>query len=338
MTNAHSGASASVNQGSATLYDLILPGTHDSAAYTANPYLPSRLTARTPLIWRPLRNLTATLATEFALTQTQSILQQLRSGVRFLDLRVTKIPSSFGIRQNHATRKGEQDTSTFWTHHGIVLCTPLQTVLDDINTFHSETTAAGNKTPIVMVFRNTLLSAAEEAALTQFICTRLWHDVYLGDAVRLRCTPVADLPHNIIAGLHGLKLGLDWGRDPWIDTYIATVKIEFLQNMLSSAMHRRLRNNLMVVGWTITPSIVDIVLRVVSFGTLRTPLLPKAVEFNAIFGSFCSSNFKALCSSANVIFFDAFTSDIANQVAYLNSLKQGESLQHEQIDSTRIPP
>lgn len=312
--------SASAKTASAkTLYDYILPGTHDSAAYTSSPGISSRIHEQTPLTWRPMRSMTSTLATEFALTQQHSVLHQLQSGARFLDLRVTKRP------------RYSPDPDTFWTHHGIVLCIPLIEILQQINRFHL---LNNKKDTVILVFRATLLSKEEEQQLSDYVTTNLQHDIYNKSADELRTTPLTNLPNNIVAGLPNYQLQLDWGEDAWIDTYDPVLKTDFLRKTLLSTPPRSHRNHLLVVGWTVTPSLLDIVLRVVSFGMARSPLLPQAVVFNSFFNRFLDRNRRQLLTTANVIFFDAFNADLARQVNTLNNVH----LQPASITTKATPP
>lgn len=289
----------------ATIYDVVLPGTHDSAAYTARADLTSRTTAA-PLRWKPLGSLFSGVAAEFALTQSLSIIEQLRAGARFLDIRVTKRPAQ------------SRDPS-FWTHHGMVLCVPLSVLLEDVNSFHDDMEKAGKSAPIVMVFRDTALDELERKELATFVRQQLRHSIFNGTARDLRDIPWPQLPSNILAGLEGDSLDVAWGRDPWLDTYDANEKIAFLSKTLTSNAVRSQRDSLLVLGWTITPAFSDIVLRVISFGRVRSTLLAEAVRFNELIDSFLAENKPVLSSTANVIFFDAFSAILGNKVNSLNT-------------------
>lgn len=285
-----------------TLYDITLPGTHDSAAYTARPELLSRAHIL-PLQLRPIRALVASVQKDFALTQTLSVLEQLRAGARFLDIRVSKRPSS------------TNDTS-FWTVHGMVLCVPLADIIQQINSFHHET--AANPVTVVTVFRSQQLASDEEQQLSDFVYHHINHPVFEGDADRLRVTPLVQLPQNVIAGLCDSHLSVQWGRDPWLDTYSSDKKISFLHRILTSFDHKGLRNNLLVLGWTVTPQTSDITMRVLSFGLLRPGVTDEAAKMNARFRPFLKDSRDVLRERANVIFFDCFSSRLAAMVNTLN--------------------
>lgn len=294
----------------ATLYDVILPGTHDSAAYTARPDLVSRLTP-TALRYTAVRTAVTHVQTDFALTQTLTVFEQLRAGARFLDIRVTKRPGD----------------ERFWTHHGMVLCTPLAIILDQINQFHEYILARKPSSqpllphvPVVSVFRASALTEGEHRALAAFVRGRLKHSIYAGDARSLRTTPLRKLPCNIVAGLHASLLDLSWGTDVWVDTYVADTKISFLKKTLHASVPRLARNSLLILGWTVTPSAVDIVLRVLTRGILRPSVLASATRLNLRFHHFANTHSKQLKLSTNVVFFDAFSVQLASKVLSLNRI------------------
>lgn len=290
-----------------TLYDVILPGTHDSAAYTARPDLVSRLTP-TAMRYPLVRSAVSSVQTDFALTQTLTVFEQLRAGARFLDIRVTKRPGD----------------DKFWTHHGMVLCIPLSEILEQINQFHDYCNRRRSAlrsipyVPVVSVFRTSALSSHECRLLTVFVRSKLKHDVFEGNANALRSTPLLSLPPNIIAGLDNTLLDLSWGTDVWVNTYVADTKISFLSKTIHASMPRFARDSLLILGWTVTPSAVDIVLRVLTRGILRPSVLAAATRLNSRFHDFAKRHVKQLKLSTNVVFFDAFSVSLATQVFSLN--------------------
>lgn len=290
-----------------TIYDELLPGTHDSAAYAARPDLVSRTTVA-PLLLNPIRSAVASVQTDFALTQTLSIYEQLCAGARFLDIRVTKRPGSTG-------------DNSFWTHHGMVLCVPLASVIDQINLFHNQCTTP---IPIITVFRPTSLLPSERAELSKFVYARARHPVFQGTALGLRQTPVSSLPPNVFAGLQDSQLDISWGRDPWLDTFSENKKITFLSKILKAARGCATRNDLLVLGWTVTPSVLDIILRAGSFGLLRDSVLGAASKMNSRFTQFIVDQGRQMRDRANVIFFDGFTKQLADDVISISNKPHNE--------------
>jgi len=166
---------------SPSLYDILLPGTHDSAAYRAQPLLLSR-TAPPFMAAGAVRGLTSRLQAEFALTQSLSIREQLEAGARFLDLRISK-------------RAGTpEDVDLFWTIHGMVLCVPLEEILEQLTEFQAARYGLryGNMNenyknsqpdaPVVLAVRTYALSDAENASLGRLLVEKLGGDVFVGDS------------------------------------------------------------------------------------------------------------------------------------------------------------
>lgn len=203
----------------------------------------------------------------------------------------------------------------------MVLCVPLADVLAQINQFHAETSA--NPQVVIMVFRSYYLEQREELELERYVHHQLQHKCFEGDRNDLRNIPVHCLPRNIVAGLCNSRLSVEWGQDAWIDTYSADTKICFLRDTLSMTKHRELRNDLFVLGWTVTPSVVDVTMRVLSLGTLRPAVIVEAVKMNARFQPFLETYRHAMRQCVNVIFFDCFTSRLAQLV---NELAQSSSM------------
>lgn len=293
----------SISPSHSTLYDVILPGTHDSASYATRPDLVSRTTIP-PLKLSPIRAAVASVQTDFARTQSLSILEQLRAGARFLDIRVTKRPASAQDKQ-------------FWTHHGMVLCVPLRDILQQINCFHDET--SDKPLVIVTVFRPNFLTNDEQVELADVVRAELKHDIFHGTASDLRRLPITQLPPNIVAGLHDFPLDIAWGKDPWLDTYSTERKINFLSGLVRETELRNNRDNLLVVGWTITPGLMDIVCRVFSLGLIRSSVLSEAEKMNALAEQFIETEAHAIRTTTNVIFFDGFSKHFAHLVNSLNA-------------------
>lgn len=199
----------------------------------------------------------------------------------------------------------------------MVLCVPLEEIIDQINQYHDQTTGPA-ATTVVTVFRSQLLEANEDEQLASFVRNRIKHSVFEGDRDDLRDVPYASLPRNVIAGLRGAKLNVDWGKDPWLDTYSADKKIAFLRETLVATKHRDLRNDLLVLGWTVTPSVWDITFRVISLGLLRPSVTEEAVKMNARFKDFYAKFRAELAQRTNVIFFDSFDGKLSRMVEQLN--------------------
>lgn len=194
----------------------------------------------------------------------------------------------------------------------MVLCVSLADVLAHVNQFHAETDASPQV--VIMVFRSCYLDQREELELEHYVHQQLQHKCFEGDRNDLRSTPVHRLPRNIVAGLYNSTLNVQWGQDAWIDTYSADRKICFLRDTLSETKHRELRNDLFVLGWTVTPGLFDVTMRVLSLGTLRPALVAEAVKMNARFQPFLKSYRRAMRQSVNVVFFDCFTSKLGQLV------------------------
>lgn len=153
-----------------SLYDMLLPGTHDSAAYAARPDLLSR-TAPPIMAAGALRAMTKRTQLEFALTQHLSILGQLEAGARFLDLRVSKRSDT------------PENVDEFWTVYGMVLCVPLVDVVVQLNAFEAARAASGTPrdAPVILAVRSFKLSPQEAAALGKMLVGQLHGGVFVGD-------------------------------------------------------------------------------------------------------------------------------------------------------------
>lgn len=119
---------------------LCLPGTHDSAAYTfdTSPTLPANVNLRRLCRWVPF---VLPIVKKWSQTQRSTVLQQLRDGVRYIDLRVSFLDNAY------------------WCSHTIATV-PLQTVLDDMVTFASEE-------PAEVVVCDISLDYANRASMTK---------------------------------------------------------------------------------------------------------------------------------------------------------------------------
>ncbi|CDF39551.1 unnamed protein product [Chondrus crispus] len=200
----------------------------------------------------------------------------------------------------------------------MVLCVPLADVIRQINQFHDET-AAHTCVTVVTVFRAYLLDEEEERQLADYVLAELRHPYFRGSSDDLRTVPLSDLPRNVIAGLRGYRLDVAWGQDPWLDTNSADEKIAFLSRTLAATKPHPLRNNLFVLGWTVTPSVLDIAFRVLSLGTLSPGVKQEAVKMNRRFSPFLNDHTQHMSERVNVIFFDCFEAPHAEIVRSLNT-------------------
>lgn len=301
----------------ACLYDVVLAGSHDSAAYTTAPGVASRAALAPLRLSRGVRWATAAVLRDYTLTQALDVAGQLRAGVRFLDLRVTRLAPAF-----------ERADPRFWCCHGQALCMPLEVVLAEINRFHEEAASwprlpAGEADlPVVSVFRTFLLSDDERTELGEYVRDALAGGLFAGAAEDLRAAPLEDLPRNIVAGLPALNplLPADWGTDAWLDTFSAPRKLRFLSGVVRGAKDRTARDALCVVGFTVTAHTMDVVARIVSGGVLRPSVKTQALKMNAVLPSFLCSHEEALARSANVIFADFVTPALIARIDQLNAL------------------
>lgn len=199
----------------------------------------------------------------------------------------------------------------------MVLCVPLADVIQQINAFHDET-ASYRCVTVVTVFRSYLLDDAEEKQLADFVISQLNHPYFKGSNDQLRRVSLNELPRNVIAGLHGYRLDVPWGQDAWLDTYSADKKISFLRRTLATTKHRNLRDDLFILGWTVTPSVMDITFRVLSLGLLRPAVKTEAVKMNERFAEFFDLFRDSMQERVNVVFFDCFSAKHAQIVRTLN--------------------
>ena len=88
------------------IWDLLVPGTHNSAAYMSKNYIP--------------------LVKKYMICQTLSILNQLRIGVRYFDFRVVGYKPGEG-----------DDTIQWWCGHTF-LAVPLSKVVSELMLFIEE--------------------------------------------------------------------------------------------------------------------------------------------------------------------------------------------------------
>lgn len=263
---------------------------------------------------------------DYSATQTLSVLDQLRAGVRFLDVRVTKLA------------RGWRDDDRLWCCHGQALCVTLEEVIMQVNTFHAELRREGVDgegdglvdVPVVLIFRHFSLSDDEVEELTRFVTKSLeggiWEE---GDGADLRVTPLGELPRNIVAGLQGVggQLPTDFGHDAWLNTFRQEKKIRFLRDVLARTKSRECRDDFAVVGFTVTAHIADVVCRIVSVGLLRPSLKTEAIRMNSLLPCFVRGNEDALARVANVVFVDFLTPEIAQRIDGINRvIEEGTSV------------
>jgi hypothetical protein len=345
-----------------SLFDLLLVGTHDSCAYRASHVVTSRA-AILPLRVGPVRRAAAAALRDVSVTQTLDVLAQLRAGVRFLDVRVSKLDRAW-------------NDNRFWTVHGMSVCVPLDEVIDQINTFHDEHIHATRSLerqhlsdhdrdreqrehdqqdqeqelrsssssssysssspppainpsppssesfpiPVVSVFRLFGLDDDETAELADHLRRRLRGGIFSGTAKDLRTTTLAELPGNVIAGVPGLAhLPAQFGFDQWKNTYDADLKRDFLLDYISSEVPRVSRDDLCVIGWTVTPQVTDVVLRLAGLTMFCRSLQLEAAKMNNRLPAFLKAHGQAVGSKANVIFCDFIDAAFANIIMDLNN-------------------
>ncbi|XP_065564002.1 PI-PLC X domain-containing protein 1-like [Artemia franciscana] len=81
--------------------DILIPGTHDSGAYS---FIDSALQ----------------ITTKYATTQEENIFNQLYFGIRYLDIRIQHLPNT---------------TELFWTHHGPITYRPVKLDIQQVKDF-----------------------------------------------------------------------------------------------------------------------------------------------------------------------------------------------------------
>jgi 1-phosphatidylinositol phosphodiesterase len=133
-----------------SLADLTLPGTHNSAAYDLSTHFnendPQYNYIQEATFGIDLPNkLIAKFACRFALTQSLSISEQLRSGIRYFDLRVDY----------------DEETSTFRAFH-LLFGLPIQEILKEIRDF-----IRTNPSEILVIEMRELLSPSVTAEKKQ---------------------------------------------------------------------------------------------------------------------------------------------------------------------------
>ncbi|KAK1863056.1 hypothetical protein I4F81_005620 [Pyropia yezoensis] len=280
------------------LYDVLLPGTHDSSSYTMTTEVVPR--GAHPLLQRPwIRRLLSAPLAAMSVTQGARVLTQLRAGARYLDLRVGKVAG---------------DRSTWWMIHGMVACAPFAEAVADINAFHRE----GGGT-VVWVIREERFAPGESAALAAYLRATVEGTIYDGDQAGLRRTPFRGLPPNVIFGVAALTpIPALLAVDEWVNTYSSRVKIPVLLSQMSAASTRHARDTLMVIGWTLTPQPVDIALRVLTFNVGRPSIREAAAAMNRQVYPFLRDHRGLTLRVANVIFFDWMGAAEAEAVLAMN--------------------
>eukprot|EP00184_Porphyridium_aerugineum_P007007 CAMPEP_0184694966 /NCGR_PEP_ID=MMETSP0313-20130426/2747_1 /TAXON_ID=2792 /ORGANISM="Porphyridium aerugineum, Strain SAG 1380-2" /LENGTH=298 /DNA_ID=CAMNT_0027153335 /DNA_START=241 /DNA_END=1134 /DNA_ORIENTATION=- len=262
------------------IYDILIPGSHDSGAYVVSyKEYPRRCPAA--LQNKALALFLHPVVDVFTRTQLVDVYGQLKAGCRFLDLRVSRL-------ENPAAAPHE-NASPFWLVHGMAACCPFDGVVDQINRFHKEASAEATlndnapplaveikaipgcnssklETPsyaqvptIISVIRPMNLSKEDIHELVDYLKSRLHYDIFDGSTEDLRKIPYNLLPPNLIVGVHGLGQipKSQWATDDWIDTYSPTVKVPGLTAQVQAKKRRDERDDLYVVGFTITPQASD---------------------------------------------------------------------------------
>lgn len=280
------------------LYDVLLPGTHDSSSYTMTTDVVPRGAHRL-LHRRWIRRLLSAPLAAMSVTQGTRVLTQLRAGARYLDLRVGKVAG---------------DRETWWMIHGMVACAPFAEAVADINAFHRE----GGGT-VVWVIREERFGPGESAALAAYLRSHVEGAIYDGDQAGLRRTPFRSLPPNVIFGVSALTpIPALLAVDEWVNTYSSRVKIPVLLAQMSRASTRHARDTLMVIGWTLTPQPVDIALRVLTFNVGRPSIREAAAAMNRQVYPFLRRHRGLTLRVANVIFFDWMGAAEAEAVLAMN--------------------
>ncbi|PNW80082.1 hypothetical protein CHLRE_08g377050v5 [Chlamydomonas reinhardtii] len=112
---------------------LLLPGTHDSAAHTLAADQPRLGPSAADRFLAWLARAFPSAVAPWTLTQHAPVYDQLRAGVRFLDLRVAWSPPVPGGNPRTGTGDG-----VFWCAHTFA-CQPLKAVLQDVSDFLAAT-------------------------------------------------------------------------------------------------------------------------------------------------------------------------------------------------------
>lgn len=269
----------------------------------------------------PLSALLRRTLREFSRTQYGGILSQLRAGARYQDFRISTA--------SHTRPRASPDE--FWLVHGAVACVPLGDALADMAAFAAEAAAAapdGRPPTVVTVCR--LLGGGWDKAACAALAGRVEGAlgaaaIYGGDARALRRVPFDDLPAWVVAGVPGLGAlpdGAAFGTDVWINTYSPEEKAAGLAAQVAGVAARAARDDLYVLGWTVTPQPRDIGLRLASAGWARPSLEREAERFNARFAAFAEEHGAALRERCNVVFFDFITPELAAAVRRLDGRLQ----------------
>lgn len=305
-----------------SLYDVILPGTHDTGAYRiplkdTTPTGAPAVLAMPPLRWFLRRTLR-----EFSKTQYGGVLRQLRAGSRYQDLRVSGATRAVAPEAGGAPDK-------FWLVHGAVACVPLGEVLADMARFAAEERARaggdGRAPTVVSVVR--LLGGGWDADMLDELAARFRDalgapDLYQGGPAELREVEFEDLPPWVVVGVPGIgsfpRAGEKWGSDVWINTYDGDEKVKGLRDQLEEQRGRKERDGFYVLGWSVTPQPTDIAGRIVSCGIARPSLEDEAEKFNHRWGDFAAANLAEIRRCTNVVFFDFITAELAAKVRSLN--------------------
>lgn len=297
-----------------TIFDVVLPGTHDSGAYEIPLSHTTPAGAPAILALPPLSCVLRRTLREFSQTQYSCVLSQLRAGSRYQDFRIS--------RATHAQPKGAADR--FWLVHGAVACVPLAEVLADMRAFTAECREMDGAVPtVVTVVR--LEGPDWDAESKEELDSRFFElgkeDLYQGSAKGLRDVDFEALPPHLVAGVPGIGefgRGQEFGTDVWINTYSAQEKKAGLQTQLGQIAPRGERDDLYALGWTVTPQPTDIAKRILSLGFARPSLRTEAENFNSLFKVFAEENKEQIRKRCNVVMFDFITKELSDMVLSLN--------------------
>lgn len=195
--------------GNRLINQIIIPGTHNSVAYTICDDQFTEL----PLKYKIFSN---TIFSKWAITQSYTILEQLRMGVRYLDLRISFAPSQIGLNR-------------FYASHTFALIT-LTSFLDQVKQFLTES-------PNEFLIINTRIDHLQQNKNN--ITDTLKHDAleYIKYSLNTLLVPKQiffptynEVLNNGIARIFLFTANL-WLPSmihiPWIDTYDIETKVNF---------------------------------------------------------------------------------------------------------------
>jgi hypothetical protein len=194
-----------------TIYDLVLPGSHDAGAYRIPLCNTTPAGAPRILALPPLRTFLRRTLCDFSRTQDGDLLHQMRAGSRYHDLRISAVTRS---RVMISTLPPGSDDD-FWLVHGAVACVPLGEALASLRTFAAEMAVA-------RLLGNGWDDGTKAKLAARFVDALGRGNIYAGDVAGLKETPYAELPPHVVAGVPGLcglnAVGEQFGSDIWINT------------------------------------------------------------------------------------------------------------------------